>query len=262
MESNLRVKPCRQLQPEGESVPKKSSRHANDREARKRLRQLAQEPVKDLLWHYQVGEQVDRICLAENRGYGDGLIEELAENLEIAANTLWTARTFSRVYSRREVRKLSKPSPTGFKMTWGHVVHLVTFKDDVENRLWFEKHCQENEWSTRELRRQIKDFREPKGKGGRKFEHPENVETALRQLIDESQKWDKRFQEVWFRDDEPAIPSHAKEYRTQKARNLVADAVETLKTLESDIAEALKSLEQLNRKLASKKKASRKRKRS
>ncbi len=116
---------------------------------------------------------------------------------------------------------------------------------DDEDRPGFQEDCLNAEWPCKELHRRIKESREPQGQGGRRFQKPKDVETALRQLIHESRTWDRRYNEVWFHMDEPAIRLEAGKYKSDDVAELAAEAVEVLKTLQSDIKEGLLRLKAL-----------------
>jgi len=95
------------------------------------------------------------------------------------------------------------------------------------------------------LHRRIKEFREPQGKGGRRFRKPKDVVTALRQLIHESQMWDRRYREVWFQMDDPAIRLEPGKGKFRGVAELAGEAVDVLETLQSDIKEGLLRLNAL-----------------
>lgn len=226
----------------------------------KRLKQLHDQPGKrDLLWYHQVGQQVDALHPSESREYGESRIQEIADALGEKASygdKLWKARNFFEKYTRDEAKALNRPDPdSGYVLTWSHMVHLLSL-DDFD-RLWFEEDCLNAEWSTRELRQAIADDRGRKGKGGRRFQNPSNTEAALRQLIRESQMWHRRYQEVWFGVEDPAIEFEGRKRLTADIRKVVDEAVESLKILRHDIDQSLKIL---NTVLKVKKKPSRKKK--
>jgi len=123
------------------------------------------------------------------------------------------------------------------------MLHLLSLDDD--DRLGFQEDCVNAEWPCKELHRRIKDHREPQGQGGRRFSKPKDVEDALRQLVFECTTWDRRFHEVWFHMDEPAIRLEAGKHKSQEVANLTAEAIEMLETLQSDIKEGLPRLKAL-----------------
>ena len=74
--------------------------------------------------------------------------------------------------------------------------------------------------------------RVPQGRGGRRFQKPKDVGTALRQLIHESRTWDRRYHEIWFHPDEPAIRLESGKYKSQEVGELAAEAVDVLLIIE------------------------------
>ena len=212
-----------------------------------RLQELLQQPGRqDLLWYHRVGEQVNRLYPADDRGYGDSHMPTLAKALgkpESYADTLWKTRLFWNEYERSEVKSLCKPETKGgFVLSWSHMLHLLSLDED---RLEFQKDCLNAEWPCKELHRRIKEQREPQGHGGRRFRKPKDVKTALRQLIQESQMWHRRYREVWFSTDEPAIQFETGKYKSQEVAKLAAEAVELLETIQFDIKKGLLCLKAL-----------------
>ena len=100
-------------------------------------------------------------------------------------------------------------------------------------------------WPSRQLHRRIKEFCEPKGKGGRQFWKPKSVEDALRQLIHESRTWDRRYRQVWFSVDDPAIRLVTGKDKTEDVSERAAEAIEILKTIQFDLKDALLCLKDL-----------------
>jgi len=225
-----------------------------------RLKELVQQPSRhDLLWYHRVGEQVNRLYPADDRGYGESHMPTLAEALGKSASyadTLWKSRLFWNEYDRADVRALSKSETAGgFALSWSHLVLLISLDDD--DRLAFQKKCLSEEWSSKELRQRAKESREPQGQGGRRFQKPKDVETALRQLIHESRTWDRRYHEVWFHMDTPAIRMESRKGKSREVAELAAEAFDVLETLQFDIKEALPRLKALT---AKQKKVQRRRK--
>jgi hypothetical protein len=229
-------------------MPRSKKLPLKKQKAFQRLKELLQHPGRhDLLWYHRVGEQVNRLYPADDRGYGESHMPTLAEALGKSASyadTLWKARLFWNKYERSEVRSLCKlKTANGIVLTWSHMLHLLSLGD--EDRPGFQNDFLNAEWPCKELHRRVKESREPQGQGGRRFQKPQDVETALRQLIHESRTWDRRYNEVWFHMDEPAIRLETGKYKSEEVSELAAEAVEVLKTLQSDIKEGLLRLQAL-----------------
>ena len=232
-------------------MPRSKQLPLKKQKAFQRLKELLQQPGRqDLLWYHRVGEQVNRLYPADDRGYGESHIPTLAEALGKSASyadTFWKSRLFWNKYDRADVPVLSKPKTAGgFALSWSHLILLISLDDD--DRLAFQKKCLGEEWSSKELRQRIKESREPQGQGGRRFRKPKDVETALRQLIHESRTWDRRFHEVWFQMDAPAIRMESRKGKSQEVGELAAEAVDVLETIQFDIKEALPRLKVLKSK--------------
>jgi hypothetical protein len=232
-------------------MPKLTKAQLTKKPAFQRIKKLlAKTDKKDLLWRHDIGKCVLSLVPSEFRGYGEGRIERLAVALGKKENSgaiLWATRSFYMKYDRPDVHALCKPeSPGGFVLSWGHMIHLISLDD--EDRTRFQEDCLNAEWSCKELHRRIKESRIPQGQGGRHFRKPKSVEDALRQLVFESKTWDRRYHEVWFELDEPAIQKETRKDKSEEVAELAAEAVKVLKTLQSDIEDCLPRLKALARK--------------
>jgi hypothetical protein len=233
------------------NMPKLTKAQLTKKPAFGRLKKLLSKTDKrDLLWRYDIGRCAHSLVPSDNRAYGEGRIEHLAVALGKKENfgaILWATRSFYMKYDRPEVRVLCKPqNPGGFVLSWGHMIHLISLDDEVRTR--FQEECLNAEWSCKELHRRIKESRVPQGQGGRHFRKPKSVEDALRQLVFESKTWDRRYREVWFELDEPAIRMATGKGKSEDVAELATEAVKVLKTLQSDIENCLPRLKALARK--------------
>ena len=229
-------------------MPKLTKAQLTKKPAFGRLKKLLSQAAKrDLLWYFDVGKCVHSLVPSEHREYGEGRIEQLALALgktESYGATLWGTRSFFEKYDRPDVRVLCKPEKAGdFVLTWAHMINLISMDDD--DRLEFQEACLRSEWSSKELRQRMREFREPQSQGGRRFRKPKSVEAALRQLVFESKTWDRRYHEVWFQMDAPAIQTETRKDKAEEVAVLAAEAVKVLKTLHSDIEDCLPRLKAL-----------------
>ena len=239
-------------------MPKTSKAQLTKQPAFQRFQELLQQTgSRDLIWYHRIGQQVNRLYPADERGYGESHMPTLAEALGKSASfadTLWKTRSFFKKYDRSEVRSLCKAETAGgFVLTWSHMQSLLSLDDD--DRSGFQEDCLNAEWSSKELHRRTKESREQPGRGGRRFRKPKDVETALRQLIHESRTWNRRYHEVWFHMDRPAIRLETRKGKSENIPELAAEAVEILKTIQFDLKESLLRLKDLAG--SSKKKAKR-----
>jgi len=232
-------------------VARSSERPLNQRPAYKKLQSLLAKPgPKTLLWHHSVGKCVEELCPQDAKRYGSGGLKELAEKLlksqsipgtpqpQSFANLLWAKRNFYNTYRRDEVEQLSKQAKEGgFELTWSHVVFLLTLDEpDCED---FQRRCIEAGWSSDELHRRIKEYRGVKGRGGVRFRRPDKEEDNLRQLIAESEMWQRRFRDVWFPADGTGICLDVKKAKPKELRKLREKAATILGEMQSDIKKCL-----------------------
>lgn len=213
----------------------------------RRLKSLLQQPGPlTLAQRHEIGQQVEQLC--PDRRYGEGTMSGLAEALgrpESFATSLLAMRKFAEVSRRTEVVRLSKPAPSGFQLRWSHFILLLSLPP--KQRLAFQRRCIANEWSVRTLHQRIKLKREPRRWGGRRHQRPEDLQTALRQLIDAGQSWRRRCHDVWFHENMPAISSEGVRGAEGRVQELRSEAVSVLKEMRAAIDMALPVLEPIRR---------------
>jgi len=103
--------------------------------------------------YWEIGKQ---IVAYEQNGrdrakYGEALLLKLSKDL-----TLKYAKGFSRSnlqYMRLIFLKYQKYQTLSGKLSWSHYVELLEIEDDLE-RNFYEKQCEKENWSVRELNRQ------------------------------------------------------------------------------------------------------------
>ena len=80
-------------------MPRPKNLPLKKQKAFQRLKELiGQTGNRDLLWYHRVGEQVGRLCPADERGYGQSRIESLVKDVgkpSSYSDTLWKTRSFS-----------------------------------------------------------------------------------------------------------------------------------------------------------------------
>ncbi len=103
--------------------------------------------------YWQIGKRIAEEGLLENAGYGDAVLEDLSEELDIDATTLRRCILFSQEY---------KSATGSTNLTWSHYKYLLSLTDDAQ-REWYENETDKNRWSVLQLSRAIKEDRyEPK----------------------------------------------------------------------------------------------------
>ena len=212
-----------------------------ERPAYSDLEDLLNEPgPKDLVWHYRVGMHIETLCPDKSRKYGTGGFAELADELgkpPYVANLFWAKQKFYNEYRYRDVQHLNKPAKdSGFVLSWSHINVLLPLEKKDRKKL--QGRCIRGCWSSNELQRRIKETKKMRGYGGVRLRKPEKEEDNLRQLIAESETWQRRFQEIWFPADDSGINLDVKA-KPKELRKLREKAVTILGEIQSGIEECL-----------------------
>ena len=121
-------------------------------EGRARAGQAAKQEMVKTYW--QVGERIDQEGLTENAGYGQAILEDLAEELGIDVSTLKRCVYFFQTYN-------SATSSTN--LSWSHYKYLLSIHDDQE-RTWYEQAADKQDWNVLQLSHAIKENKYAKAK--------------------------------------------------------------------------------------------------
>ena len=123
-------------------------------EGRARAEQAARQELIQTYW--EIGKRLSEEELAEKAGYGDSILQDLAEDLEMDEDTLRRSVQFYEGY------KIS--APRGGNLTWSHYRELLALSQEA--RSFYEKEAQKQNWSRDELTSAIRRgaFKEGEGR--------------------------------------------------------------------------------------------------
>jgi endonuclease YncB( thermonuclease family) len=122
----------------------------------KKAGQQADSSLAKIYW--TIGDKLKEAGLIGRDHYGESVIEQLAEDLEINAQTIRRAVVFRRVYDDKNLSRSVK------FLTWSHYRLLVEIRDD-DARLYYEEKAASQGWSrdrmktaivSREYEREVK----------------------------------------------------------------------------------------------------------
>ena len=91
--------------------------------------------------YWGMGKRISEEKLAENAGYGESILADLAEDLQIDEDTLRRSADFFWAY------KIS--APRGGNLTWSHFRELLALPD--ETRSFYENEAKKQNWTRDEL---------------------------------------------------------------------------------------------------------------
>jgi len=151
----------------------------------------AEKTIANVREHYERGRRA-------NREEDDFRPRELAERHRISPHTLRKERRFARRYSEDELQEfLSLRRADGMPLHWGHVIYLITL-NRKQDRQRLQKKAAREGWSAPELQAAIqREIRPDAGPGGRPVKVPETAEGKLRLMIEETDRWLKRYEAVF-----------------------------------------------------------------
>lgn len=92
--------------------------------------------------HWLVGKRLAEEKLTENAGYGESIVEDLAEDLGMDASGLRRSVFFYEAYKIH--------APRGMKLTWSHYRELLALPNE-EARAWYENQAVQEGWIRDEL---------------------------------------------------------------------------------------------------------------
>lgn len=95
-----------------------------------------------VLAYWQIGKRIDQEGLTENANYGDSVLEDLAEELNIDRSTLSRSVAFFNTYKNSP--------PQSNHLSWSHYRELLSIKDD-SLRAKLELQAEQGAWSKERL---------------------------------------------------------------------------------------------------------------
>jgi endonuclease YncB( thermonuclease family) len=95
--------------------------------------------------YWKVGERIISENLTENAGYGDAVMDKLAESLDIDRSTLVRSVQFAKAYPRGVPQN---------DLTWSHYRLLLTVQRDKERR-FYQDQAEKNHWTREQLAKAI-----------------------------------------------------------------------------------------------------------
>ena len=95
--------------------------------------------------YWKVGERLISENLTENAGYGDAVMDKLAESLDIDRSTLVRSVQFAKAYP--------KGAPQN-DLTWSHYRLLLTVQTEKERR-FYQEQAEKNHWTREQLAKAI-----------------------------------------------------------------------------------------------------------
>ncbi|MBL8024695.1 MAG: thermonuclease family protein [Elusimicrobia bacterium] len=124
-------------------------------QGRDRARTAANNELIQTYW--AIGGRIEVEGLTENAGYGDAIMEHLAEALDIDRSTLVRCVQLYRAYP--------KSAPQG-TLTWSHIRLLLTV-NNPEERKRLKEEAEKNDWTRQELAKAINVEAHPAPKDGK-----------------------------------------------------------------------------------------------
>ena len=118
--------------------------------------------------YWQIGKRICTEGLTERGGYGDSILEDLAEELDISAATIFRTVQFFQTYP-----KLPKDN----NLSWSHYRVLLPLSNPDERR-WYEDIVQEESWTAAQLAQAVKSEKfknAKKRKGTNKLNRPKQA---------------------------------------------------------------------------------------
>ena len=148
--------------------------------------------------------------LPPKSAYGEAEAVTLATEKKVGHGTVYRAKQFARMFSKKDVDRLCKLCRDGNSLSWSHLPQI--FKVESEQERWkLLDLAAKHDWSTRDLEREV-DKRFPKKRkyGGGKPKTAPDAAGLVQQIIRTSESW-LRFDdqlrlevdEVAYRDELP-----------------------------------------------------------
>jgi len=116
-------------------------------EGRERATRASQEVLVQAYWN--IGKRISEEGLRENAGYGDAVLEDLSDELNIDSDTLMRSIQFFQTYNS---------ATSSGNLSWSHYKYLLPINDD-QQRKWYEQTAAQQSWNVLQLGKAIKEER-------------------------------------------------------------------------------------------------------
>lgn len=165
-----------------------------------------------LRFYHQIGKLVLEVRQDPDK-YGTGASALLEQALSTNKRQLRKAALFAEMYSDEKLQELiDLKSETGFSIHWGHMSYLLILTTEKQ-REEYARRAVANLWDPAALHAQVK--RRVSGTRaaghGRRHELPQTVHLQIRQMMDETRKWNTKLLSVWAGDETNAFENIAQE---------------------------------------------------
>lgn len=240
----------------GAQLARASTQQALLKEMAPPLRQLAAEWRQDIIdqvqrniqFYWDAGGKVldleehpDRYLTPEQKARGVRPLDLFMAFFETSSSTITKAIRFRRLYpTKDDLKRLfgyRNSEDPGFRITWAHVVYLITVEVE-KTRIKFEEKTAAEALDADELQKQIlvhyNGSRRPGS--GRPLGIPKTIPKQLSQIVDMSGLWLRRAKDVWHGDNHSVftnvINQAPDQYTTDTLAQLehVAQSLEEVKT--------------------------------
>ncbi len=125
-------------------------------EGRRRATRVANQELLQTYW--KIGRRVSEESLIDNAGYGEAILQDLSDELNVDIRTLQRSIDFFHKYNT---------ATSSRNLTWSHYKYLLSINDDQE-RKWYEQNVDRQRWNVLQLGKAIKEGsyeQSQKGKG-------------------------------------------------------------------------------------------------
>jgi endonuclease YncB( thermonuclease family) len=148
-------------------------------EGKSRAQAAASEELLTTYW--LLGKRITEEGLTENAGYGESILEDLAEDLDMDVSSLRRAVYFFEAYQ--------KGVPRGTHLSWSHYRELLSVSDEAA-RAWYEEEAENGSWTRDDLANAIKreayeaSQDKEKAKRGKRLKRPTEAVYVYKAIVE------------------------------------------------------------------------------
>lgn len=220
-------------------------------------RELVEKSAETLKYYHRLGQRCaeirdnpDKYLTEDQRARKVNAFDLVQEAISQSREGLRKAAAFADKYTEEDVKRLvgyRNPEDNKFRLHWGHVVHLVSV-DRLDQRMTFEKKATDEMWDPSTLHAQlVAHFGGTRRAGGRHFGVPRSITGQVHQMLNVSNTWLKRQQQVWNGKKHSVFTNVLNLAPDQYTPEMLAELKNTRSVMESMQAEAADNVGHLNR---------------
>lgn len=218
----------------------------------KRLNRLLASNDMGLLTQHEVGQVIQQMHPVKKREkYGNNALIVLAAKIrnsipqaKYSANRLYSLREFALKFSVAELKALIRLAKQHqAKLSWSHILYSLPIESSSQRLKTLQQVIRSRGTADDLMRLKLSQSGVRKSLGGQKLHVPQTLQQTLEQIVEHTEGWLNRCQQVWLHEESPLYKCpRSPKPQIQKNRSLAKHGLSLLKRSREIMLEAMHQL--------------------